>query len=302
MSLLRQRPVSASPFMKSEVAMMCLKGWTKRQSGQAMVETAIVMPLFIFIVLGLIQMTQVFQTRSMLKYAAYRAARAGAMHSMDVKKMEKEALIALSPVISTLGYIKAPDQPLEVLAYHEIASLLNSVVSAIGSLFDFSVLKVVVCGPLKPWLSNGKYYNYDGKTSAGEVDFDDPRNTYDNPDLSRLHSWDGKRADELEMFERTKLRIQVQYNHRLIIPFANWVIYKISTGRKVMEELRLNGKIGTIEGVVNSIPVSILDLAAAIGVYFLPMYANYAFRMQSNFKIDDLPEEETCIAPSNENS
>lgn len=273
----------------------------RNSSGQAMVETAIVMPLFIFMVLGLIQMTQVYQTRSMLKYAAYRAARAGAMHNMDVKKMEKEALIAMSPVISTLGYIKAPKSPVEIFAFHEIAGALNSIVSKIGSMVDFSILKIVICGPLKSWLSNGKYYNYDGKTSTGEVDFDDPRNTYDNMDLLQLHSWDGKRSRELEMFERTKLRIQIQYNHRLIIPFANWVIYQIFRGRKVMEELRLNQKANPLEALMNKIPTSTLDVAALAGIYFLPMYANYAFRMQSNFKIDDLPDEEICIAPSNEN-
>ena len=272
--------------------------WIKRNtSGQAMVETAIVMPLFIFIVLGLIQMTQVYQTKSMLKYAAYRAVRAGAMHSMDVKKMEKEALVAMSPVISTLGYIKAPKSPIEIFAFHEIAGALNGIISKV----DFSILKVVVCGPLKPWLSSGKYYNYDGKTSTGEVDFDDPRNVYDNINLSSLHSWDGHRARELEMFERTKLRIQIQYNHRLVIPFANWIIYQIFRGRKVMEELRLNQKANPLEALMDKIPTSILDVAAGMGIYFLPMYANYAFRMQSNFKIDDLPEEETCIAPSNEN-
>ena len=48
-----------------------------KESGQAMVETAIIIPLFIFILLGILQMGLIYQAKVLLKYAAYRAARTG---------------------------------------------------------------------------------------------------------------------------------------------------------------------------------------------------------------------------------
>lgn len=309
MSLLRQRPVSASPFMKSEVAMMCLKRWSKGQSGQAMVETAIVMPLFLFMILGIVQMNLIYQARAMLKYAAYRAARVGALQSMDVQKMTDMAITTLSPVIARDSSLRPPTSGYAVY----IDSLLRGVASSIGFdwlsniNFDYPLLPIVsvkICGPVQDWMNNA--YNFDGQTGGrGEIDFDDPRNTFDTFDPVRnlpgtASSLQG--VNGVQNFERTRLRIQVQYNHKLIIPFANWVIHRIWLGKKIQAGFGLNQKddLNLFQRIMSMINGKYrhYELAAALGVYIFPIRQNYAFRMQSNFRRESLPqsqEDNGCI-------
>src|ERR1700690_648998 len=72
----------------------------RAQSGQAVVETAIVMPLFTFLLLGLLQITLMHQARLMTRYAAYKAARAGSIDSAKMHRMEQAALSVLVPLIA----------------------------------------------------------------------------------------------------------------------------------------------------------------------------------------------------------
>jgi len=71
----------------------------RRQRGQAAVETAIVMPLFVFLVLGIIQLSLMHQARSITKYAAFMAARAGVMNSAEPNAMETAAWNVLQPLV-----------------------------------------------------------------------------------------------------------------------------------------------------------------------------------------------------------
>ena len=296
MSLLRQRPVSASPFMKSEVAMMRLKRWTKRQSGQAMVETAIVLPLFIFMVLGTIQLTLIIQARSLTKYAAYRAARAGAMNNMDEAKMRKEAFLALSPVITgCLGcQSERPTDSTRLM----MVSMLDS---RINRYMLLPVVTIRICGPVKSWVQ-GKTIGVNGTmVSSGEVDFDDPRNTFDATSVSGLERIQGINTTSLSNFERTRLRVQVEYNHKLIIPFANWMFYNIWRGKQIPLVMRMDSRRSSWwEQLINFIFSDNWEREKMLGNYLMPLVENYAFRMQSNFNIDALPETgDNCISYQN---
>src|SRR5947208_5083704 len=70
------------------------------QSGQAAVETAIILPLLTFMVLGIIQLTMIQQASLMTEYAAYQAARAGVVWNGDWHKMEDAAIVVLTPTIA----------------------------------------------------------------------------------------------------------------------------------------------------------------------------------------------------------
>ncbi len=76
----------------------------RSQSGQALVETAITMPLFVFLMLGLLQLSLMNQARYMAKYAAYKAARAGSIHNASRQKMENAALGVLMPFVGNAVY------------------------------------------------------------------------------------------------------------------------------------------------------------------------------------------------------
>ena len=73
----------------------------RSQRGQSIVETAIVMPLFVFLVLGIIQLSLMHQARSVTKYGAFRAARAGSMNHAPIETMERAAWDVLEPLVRT---------------------------------------------------------------------------------------------------------------------------------------------------------------------------------------------------------
>lgn len=288
--------------------MMCLKRWNKRQSGQAMVETAIVLPLFVFMVLGTIQLTLIIQAKSMTKYAAYRAARAGAMNGMDMDRMQKEAFVALSPVIS--GSLM---QRLRLMNGRPTSSTKLMLASMFfGTATNrYTVLPVVnvrICGPVKSWLRRSIGVNGTA-VNSGEIDFDDPRNTFDSRSASELNNGPRSIGERLEKFERTRLRVQVEYNHNLIIPFANWIFYNIWRDRRIPATLRM-GEGGSQGGsswlslIISAILTGQPDYwemeRKATGTYTMPLVENYAFRMQSNFNMDALPDNgDECISYRN---
>jgi hypothetical protein len=70
-----------------------------RASGQAAVETAIVMPLQLFTLLGGLQLIMMFQARLVAEHAAYRAARAASLYRADCRKTVNAALTGLLPLM-----------------------------------------------------------------------------------------------------------------------------------------------------------------------------------------------------------
>src|SRR5207302_6028836 len=71
---------------------------TRADTGQAAVETAITLPVTLFMVLGVIQLSMLQQGRLMAQYAVYKAARAGSLNHGDCLRMRDSAVAALLPV------------------------------------------------------------------------------------------------------------------------------------------------------------------------------------------------------------
>src|SRR5579863_8889721 len=93
---------------------------TPRSRGQAAVETALVMPLTVFIILGVIQMCLLTQSRALLKYAAYRAARAGALNNGCMDKMQESARAVLLPLMQgTSSLMNTSDMTSYMTSYAE---------------------------------------------------------------------------------------------------------------------------------------------------------------------------------------
>ena len=85
------------------------------QSGQALVESAIVMPLMVFFILAIIQLAMVQHARIMTEYAAFNAARSGIVWNADRFIMENAAIMSLLP--TNEGLVKEGDagNPLQLL-------------------------------------------------------------------------------------------------------------------------------------------------------------------------------------------
>lgn len=238
-------------------------------------ESAIVLPLFVFLILGILQLGLMHQARLLTKYAAYKAVRAGSLHNADMEKMERAAVAVLLPLISQDRgggeYIKSITSGSDFASKWAWPGVMqNKMVDA-----NMKFANVVICGPLQDEFPSG----------MKEVDFDDPR-------------WTTGGYDEWQKGQRTKLRVQVTFNYRMPIPFANWVIHGAARNKEVPEVLRMGKTSGGVKsldrGGTGSDPYA---AAASRGLYILPIRATYTMRMQSNFYLskNSLPSSNQCL-------
>lgn len=287
-----------------------------KESGQALVESAIILPMFIFMLLGILQMGLIYQARYLLKYAAYRAARTGAMLHVNHKAMKQSAMAVLAPVMG-LGdsYSK-----IDGFVSYEKKMIELRTMSFVGEMAGISLLDVVICGPTMKHLRLEGVGSSEGNATLWienkEIDFDAPENLLWDHSKATTNKWD----QSLRQFERTKLRIQVQYYHQLIIPFANMIIFRSWMGMNQLKELRMqsrylvSGSAGDVPGVAASGTTvgdrgkknrhaiynkgKLVSAALLMKKFFLPMHANYAFRMQSNLYPNNeaykIPDDNRC--------
>lgn len=82
-------------------------------SGQAAVESAITLPLLVFLVLGTLQLFMLLQGRILAQHAAYRAVRAGSLNHGDCLPMTHSAILAVLPSIDRTD---TPDKLVESFA------------------------------------------------------------------------------------------------------------------------------------------------------------------------------------------
>lgn len=234
-------------------------------AGQAAIESAIVLPLYVFLILGILQLGMMHQARLMTKYAAYRAVRAGSLHNADKGVMEKEALAVLLPMISE----RSGGGGAEIIRPVNSATLFTEKMGRFfqNQMAGSSTLKyaeITICGPTTQALG----------TSSGEVDFDTP--------LPKDVGWRDS--------ENTKLRVQLTFNYRLPIPFADFVIVAAARNEEVPSVLRLGKK---DDGRPTAASDEYGNLEKA-GIYVLPIRATYTMRMQSNLYTKNLPKENDC--------
>ena len=253
-----------------------------RESGQAAVETAIVMPLFVFTLLGMLQLGLLHQSRLLTKYAAYKAVRSGSINRGEVKVMENAAIAVMLPLLakSAPRWSGSGRQEPQYMVYNvgsasKYSQAYSDVVQSRGnSAHGKKMVEVTICAPT---------------TQASMKDFDDPRI---NPD-----DWKG--------FEATKLAIQVTTYMPLYIPFANAFIWWAARGEEgparalAMKNLRMKTKEASAEARKSpndSWTLKELQSEAENGNYIMPVRASYAMRMHSNFKTKP-PSTNECHIP-----
>jgi hypothetical protein len=270
----------------------------RADSGQAAVETAITMPLFVFIILGSLQLGLMNQARLLTKYAAYKAVRTGALRSVDMSAMEQAALSVLLPMVS---YEAGGGQELmfKTTSAGEFQSAMQQQAvmdNRMPEASDLKIAQVVICGPTKDMLRDGTVRT--PGSGDEEYDFDDARNAANN-------DW--------RLFERTKLFVQVTFNYRMSVPFANMMMYLIARGQEkadLMWVARMSGEATRhfTRDYENRDPYD--RLARDQHIYVLPIRAQFGMRMQSNlfpsmpghelpakFQPDGPADQPQCIVP-----
>jgi hypothetical protein len=207
------------------------------QRGQVLVETAIVLSILVFVILGALQVVLIGHGRIMTEYAAYNAARAGIVHNANWNVMRNAAMI------STLPLYRRTDTAMQLLrtwaeikAAAEITEAIDTGTGTLerlggdllginisGAAQDVSLIEVRVTSPdrdafrdAQSWMrsqeSEATSVDADGKLKypAGynEIDFDDVMLLKDHPEVGRL-------------------AVEVRVLYPLKIPLANKLIFEL---------------------------------------------------------------------------
>jgi hypothetical protein len=167
----------------------------RSESGQAAVETAITMPLTIFMVLGTLQLFMLLQGRLFAEHAAYAAARVGSVRHGDCKAMTHAAILAVLPsFVSFLGEATPGGSPEAKLANAFALRTVGKPNDNQYSFGDDGRHNRAVVWIFRPSPRIGSV------RPQSEDDFDDP----DEPGY--------------------RLEVKVVYWYPMRIPFANWVM------------------------------------------------------------------------------
>jgi hypothetical protein len=246
---------------------------SKRESGQAAVETALTMPLALFLILGTLQLFMVLQARIMAQYAVYKAVRAGSLNHGNCTVMKHAALLALMPTITPT------DSPAKLVQaftdrkdnkYDATKDLERR--AGIGG-FDGQIVEIYRVRPT-PGAIGGP--------------FDDDYQ-FDQPGINR------------------RLDVRMLYWYHLKIPFADWVIGKIMLANfGVQDYTAINpylvtqtakwkddGSGGLLgEPWPGGSPTSTMGNWAASGHYVVPIRVSASMRMMTPAKKSFFPNQE----------
>lgn len=253
-----------------------------------MVETAITMPLFVFLILGTIQLALMHQARLLTKYAAYKAVRAGSLSYGRVAEMEAAALNVLLPMVSFQR--NGQDLFVKTRTAAQYTTGVNAVLirqtNTYPSIPGQKIAEVTVCGPTRAAMGAGASWGGNGNSATqNRISFDDPTVASD------ASSWSA--------FERTKLRIQLTFHYKMPIPFANMMLYHIYRGDQSLvlgQITRTNDSAGIPRTHSDGLD-AVRDGIAATRQYIIPIRASYSMRMQSDlypYGASNLPNTNRC--------
>jgi TadE-like protein len=275
---------------------------SNKQSGQAAVESALVLPLMVFLGLGIIQLTMMQQAKLMTEYAAYCAARAGIVWNGNNERMHDAAITALLPTLGrtdtlpqlakTWGLARLHDEALQQLAWPNKNTLVPATVN--GSNL-FGLVRVDTVNP--SWYSPVRsVWKLRSAINWRELDFDGPDSYPQVPALETkiARFFNLPLPDDAEEVYRkaTVLSVRVRYWYELRVPFANWLIFTSwwasNAGTPIRGMAHQKGydtlhrsEMAVLWGLATGgIPL----LSKRVGRrYFIPLTATYSMRMQSNF-------------------
>jgi hypothetical protein len=204
-----------------------------RESGQVAVEAALVMPLMVFITLGIIQMTMIQHAKLMTEYAAYQATRAGIVWNGNNERMHDAAIVALLP---TMGRTDDVLNLGKTWALSQIYDKALAAVSAGSGVVPATVNGSNLFGQIRVDTINPAYFtpiDTIWKLRAGynwkELDFDGADSFPEVPALEDKvrKFFNLPEPDDAETVYRkaTRLTIRLRYWYEMRVPFANWVIF-----------------------------------------------------------------------------
>ncbi|RKH86709.1 pilus assembly protein [Corallococcus sp. AB045] len=199
--------------------MQTVNSASRGESGQAAVESALVVPLMVFLILGTLQLTTLHHARLMTEYAAYRAARTGIVNHGDCETMKSAAYMALAPTLGPpeSGGRGRTDTLLNAMEVHDAYTIGTHWQQ--NQRFPGSTLERVRVEVLNPRAGpySSLFASYGSHLGGREIDFDDYR--------------------DATVVAANLLSVRVTYFYELRIPFANWQLHTFYMGREALGQL-----------------------------------------------------------------
>lgn len=171
----------------------------RRQRGQAVIETVVVIAVFGVFLLGIFQTILFYRAKTTVDYAALQAARSGATHFAKMGAMREGFARGLMPL-----YAKAADKTAATKAYAQAyAATLNPLVSHIE-----------IISPTKAAFSDWKETQYDGVKAIP------------NDNLPFRPTKVGG-SSGMTVQDANVLKIRVVYGYKMIVPVIDKLVIAI---------------------------------------------------------------------------
>ena len=253
-------------------------GGARAASGQAAVETALTMPLMLFLVLGTIQLFMLLQAKVLAQYAIYQAARMGSVSNGRCDIMLHAAIFSFSPAIRALmGPTVAGGSPGEKVAT-VFGQFRNNDYNGFRGWSGDSIIWLVRESPRFPGTS----------VIAARDHFDNPLGGGVQP---------------------VRLELRAIFWAPLLIPFADWVFSRMALAHLGLQPYqRVNPLLATQTANWQREATSRLTLQSPIAAEYLrrvnaghfvyPIEVTYTMRMMSPVMLRDFAQPNCAGTPS----
>lgn len=187
-------------------------GSRRAEGGQGLVELIIVLPVLIFLIMGIIQFALLYQTRSVLNHATFLAARAGALNNGQ--------LGGFNPLGA--GIRQGLAAGLAPLFNHgtTIAALTQARANAFTEVRNPFITNINIISPTRQ-MQNDFGIPRVGGGGGREI----PNDSLQYRDSAQVGA-----TSKVSIQDANLLKIEVTYCARLIVPIANRAIYSIANG------------------------------------------------------------------------
>ncbi len=247
-------------------------------AGQAAVETALTMPLMLFLVLGTIQLFMLLQAKVLAQYAVYQAARMGSVSNGRCDIMLHAAIFSFTPAIRALmGPTVAGASPGEKAAT-VFGQFRNNDYNGFRGWAGDSIVWLVRESPRFPGTS----------VLAARDRFDNPLAAGRQP---------------------VRLELRAIFWAPLLIPFADWVFSRMALAHQGLQPYqRVNPLLSTQTANWQRESTARFNLQSPIaaeyarrvfaGHYVYPIEVTYTMRMMSPVMLRDFAQANCAGAPS----
>lgn len=239
----------------------------RRQSGQAAVESALVLPLALFMILGSLQLFMMHQARVMAEYAAFRATRAGSVNHASCQSMNHAAIAALLPTMRDTSDASKLGEAFRDMRDNRFGSGYTTTNQNIEN-------ETVV------WI-------YRERPLRDEIPLDEDREF------------------DARFDEPMQLQVTLVFWYPMRIPFADWVIYRMAAASMGIESyvnqnpLILTTKADWQTETATTLNDDILGrMTSNLGAdrYLFPIQASYTMRMMTPAKQQYFDGRQHCFS------